>query len=71
MENQGLGNRLEDSRSINQGSPGGAASNFDPMMDQEEVTIESTSNCMIMCLFDVISIDLCKLHEIGVECIIT
>ena len=44
MDNQGLGNRLEDSRSINQGSPGGAASNFDPMMDQDEVTIESTSN---------------------------
>ena len=34
---------MEDSWSINQGSPGGAASNFNPMMDQE-VTIESTSN---------------------------
>ena len=70
MENQGRGNSTEDSWSINQGSPGGAASNVNPMMDYE-VTIESTSNCMIMCLFGVISIDLCKLHEIGVECIIT
>ena len=43
MENQGRGNCTEDSWSINQGSPGGAASNVNPMTDYE-VTIESTSN---------------------------
>ena len=43
MDDQGQGNSTEDSWSINQGSPGGAASNVNPMMDYE-VTIESTSN---------------------------
>ena len=43
MDDQGQGNSMEDSWSINQGSQGGAASNVNPMMDQE-VTIASTSN---------------------------
>ena len=57
MNNQRRENRIEDLWSRNQWLPGDAASNDNPSMDKE-VTIKSTSNNMLMCVFDVFSIDL-------------